>query len=98
MHTIDDEFRADWDRITRSRAFRALVGKTQVVPLPRSDRLRTRMTHVLEVTSLARAIARALGLRETLAEAIGLAHDLGHPAFGHVGERVLAHLSGNFHH
>lgn len=82
----------------RSRAFRRLAGKTQVVPLPRHDHLRTRLTHVLEVTALSRRFARALSLDEALAEAIALAHDLGHPPFGHVGERILAHMSGGFHH
>jgi dGTPase len=60
--------------------------------------LRTRITHVLEVSAIARSIARALGLDESLTEAIALAHDMGHPPFGHVGERVLAHLAGHFHH
>ncbi len=91
-------FRRDCDRIQRSAAFRALAGKTQVVPLPRLERLRTRITHVLEVSAIARSIARALGRDESLTEAIALAHDLGHPPFGHVGERVLARLSGSFHH
>jgi dGTPase len=98
MHISIDPFRADCDRIQRSAAFRALAGKTQVVPLPRLERLRTRITHVLEVSAIARSIARALGLDESLAEAIALAHDMGHPPFGHVGERVLAHLAGHFHH
>ncbi len=91
-------FRADCDRIARSSAFRALAGKTQVVPLPRRERLRTRITHVLEVSAIARSIARELRLDESLTEAIALAHDLGHPPFGHVGERVLARASGHFHH
>ena len=94
-------FRADCDRIQRSAAFRALAGKTQVVPLPRLDRLRTRITHVLEVSAISRSIARALDLDESLAEAIALAHDLGHPPFGHAGERALARLlrdDGGFDH
>ena len=98
QYTHPESFRRDCDRIQRSAAFRALAGKTQVVPLPRLERLRTRMTHVLEVSAIARSIGRVLGLDESLTEAIALAHDLGHPPFGHVGERVLAHLAGNFHH
>jgi dGTPase len=98
MSVSPPNHRAECVRIVRSQAFRSLAGKTQVVPLPRGDVVRTRITHVLEVTALAREIANALELDEALAEAIALSHDLGHPPFGHVGEKALAHASGNFHH
>jgi dGTPase len=98
VHLDESPFHDECARIARARAFRRLAGKTQVVPLPRGDHLRTRLTHVLEVSAIARHLARALALREPLAEAIALAHDLGHPPFGHVGERVLAQLTGGFHH
>lgn len=94
----ENPLREQIERLVRSRAFRRMAGKTQVVPLPRADHVRTRLTHVLEVATLSRRIARALRRNEDLAEAIALAHDLGHPPFGHVGERVLAHASGSFHH
>jgi dGTPase len=80
-------------------AFRRLAGKTQVLVAPRDGSLRTRLTHTLEVASMARRIARALGKDESLAEAIAMAHDIGHPAFGHAGEQALARLApGGFHH
>lgn len=80
-------------------AFRRLAGKTQVLVAPRDGALRTRLTHTLEVASMARRIARALGHDESLAEAIAMAHDIGHPAFGHAGEQALARLApGGFHH
>ena len=79
----------DRDRIVHSKAFRRLKHKTQVFVAPEGDHYRTRMTHTLEVTQIARTVARALALNEDLTEAIGLGHDLGHPPFGHIGEAVL---------
>jgi dGTPase len=79
----------DRDRIVHSKAFRRLSHKTQVFIAPRGDHYRTRLTHTLEVTQIARTVARALALNEDLVEAIGLGHDLGHPPFGHVGEEFL---------
>jgi len=82
-------FRRDCDRIIHSTAFRRLKHKTQVFVFDDGDHFRTRLTHTLEVTQVSRALARALGLDEDLAEALALAHDLGHPPFGHAGERAL---------
>ncbi|MGZ4268643.1 MAG: deoxyguanosinetriphosphate triphosphohydrolase [Solirubrobacteraceae bacterium] len=79
----------DRDRIVHCKAFRRLKHKTQVFVAPEGDHYRTRLTHTLEVTQISRTVARALGLNEDLTEAIGLGHDLGHPAFGHIGEAVL---------
>jgi dGTPase len=79
----------DRDRIVHSKAFRRLSHKTQVFIAPRGDHYRTRLTHTLEVTQIARTVARALALNEDLVEAIGLGHDLGHTPFGHVGEEFL---------
>jgi dGTPase len=82
-------FQRDRDRIVHAKAFRRLKHKTQVFVAPQGDHYRTRLTHTLEVTGIARTAARALRLNEDLAEAIGLGHDLGHPPFGHIGEAVL---------
>src|SRR4051794_30489090 len=79
----------DRDRIVHSESFRRLKHKTQVFVAPEGDHYRTRLTHTLEVTQIARTVARALRLNEDLAEGIGLGHDLGHPPFGHIGEAVL---------
>jgi dGTPase len=82
-------FQRDRDRILHSKAFRRLKGKTQVFIDPAGDHYRTRMTHTLETTAIARVVARALRLNEDLTEAIGLGHDMGHPPFGHAGEAAL---------
>ena len=82
-------FQRDRDRILHSKPFRRLKGKTQVFIDPAGDHYRTRMTHTLETTAIARGAARALRLNEDLVEAIGLGHDMGHPPFGHAGEEAL---------
>src|SRR6266542_562573 len=82
-------FQRDRDRILHSKAFRRLKGKTQVFIDPIGDHYRTRMTHTLETTAIARGVARALRLNEDLTEAVGLGHDMGHPPFGHTGEEAL---------
>ncbi|MFN3336941.1 MAG: deoxyguanosinetriphosphate triphosphohydrolase, partial [Thermomicrobium sp.] len=91
-------FQRDRDRIIHSKAFRRLKHKTQVFIAPSGDHFRTRLTHTLEVTQIARTIGRALRLNEDLIEAIGLAHDLGHTPFGHTGERALAAVFPGFRH
>ena len=85
-------FQRDIDRITHSKSFRRLKHKTQVFLQPEGDHYRTRLTHTLEVSRLARTVARALRLNEDLAEAIALGHDLGHTPFGHAGERALNNI------
>src|SRR5581483_7914259 len=82
-------FQRDRDRILHSKQFRRLKGKTQVFIDPAGDHYRTRMTHTLETTAIARVVARALRLNEDLVEAIGLGHDTGHTPFGHAGEEAL---------
>ncbi len=92
-------FQRDIDRVVYSKAFRRLKHKTQVFLQPEGDHYRTRMTHTLEVTRIARTIARALSLNEDLTEAVALGHDLGHTPFGHAGERALNELMpGGFAH
>jgi dGTPase len=94
---IRTPFQRDRDRIVHSKPFRRLKGKTQVFIDPAGDHYRTRMTHTLETTGIARVVARGLRLNEDLVEAIGLGHDTGHPPFGHAGEEALdAALSERF--
>ncbi len=87
--TVRTEFQRDRDRRIHSKAFRRLMHKTQVFLSPEADHYRTRLTHTLEVSQIARTIARALRLNEDLTEAAALGHDLGHTPFGHAGERLL---------
>src|SRR5262244_3219799 len=92
-------FQRDRDRIIHSKAFRRLKHKTQVFFAPTGDHYRTRLTHTLEVSQIARTIAKVLRLHEELTEAIALGHDLGHTPFGHAGERVIDRLMpGGFNH
>jgi dGTPase len=88
-------FQRDRDRILHSKPFRRLKHKTQVFIAPLGDHYRTRLTHTLEVTQIARTVARALRLNEDLVEAIGLGHDLGHAPFGHSGESAISHAQGH---
>ncbi len=100
-HPIRTVFQRDRDRIIHSAAFRRLEYKTQVFVNHEGDYYRTRLTHTLEAAQIARTVARALGLNEELAEAVALAHDLGHTPFGHAGEKVLNELMtpyGGFDH
>jgi dGTPase len=99
--SVRTPFQRDRDRILHSKPFRRLKGKTQVFIDPAGDHYRTRMTHTLETTGIARVVARALALNEDLTEAIGLGHDMGHPPFGHAGEAALDELlrdRGGFRH
>jgi dGTPase len=99
--TEDDlrtSYQRDRDRIVHSKAFRRLAHKTQVFLAPEGDHYRVRLTHTLEVTQIARTIARALRLNEDLVEAICLGHDLGHTPFGHLGEEVVARFQPGFRH
>ncbi len=100
-HPMRSPFQRDRDRIVHSRAFRRLEYKTQVFINHEGDHYRTRLTHTIEVSTIARTIAKALFLNEDLAEAIALAHDVGHPPFGHTGEDILdelMHDEGGFEH
>ncbi|MBR4040642.1 MAG: deoxyguanosinetriphosphate triphosphohydrolase [Clostridia bacterium] len=93
------EYQRDRDRILHCKSFRRLKGKTQVFLSPQGDHYRTRLTHTLEVTQVARTLARALRLNEDLAEAIAMGHDLGHTPFGHAGEAALDQIiDGGFEH
>ena len=87
-------YQRDRDRVIHSKSFRRLKHKTQVFLAPYGDHYRTRLTHTLEVSQIARTIAKALRVNEELTEAIALAHDIGHTPFGHVGERTLTRISG----
>jgi dGTPase len=95
---IRTAFQRDRDRILHSKSFRRLKHKTQVFLSPEGDHYRTRLTHTLEVSQIARTISRALGLNEDLTEAISLGHDLGHTPFGHAGERALKQVDSEFEH
>jgi len=88
-HPYRGPYQRDRDRVVHSRAFRRLERKTQVFTSPYSDHFRNRLTHTIEVTQAARTVAAALGLNEDLVEALALAHDIGHPPFGHSGEEAL---------
>lgn len=95
VHAYRSPFARDAARILHARAFRRLAGKTQVFTRlrtdPPADHFRSRLTHTLEVTQISRTLARSLGLNEELSEALALAHDIGHPPFGHAGEKALDH-------
>src|SRR5437763_5268855 len=101
-HPYRSDYARDRDRIIHSRAFRRLEAKTQVFTTRYSDHFRNRLTHTLEVAQIARTVAAALGLNTELAEALALVHDIGHPPFGHAGERKLDELmsahGGRFNH
>jgi len=88
-HPYRNEYARDRDRVVHSRAFRRLEAKTQVFTTRFSDHFRNRLTHTLEVAQIARTVAHALGVNEDLAEALALVHDIGHPPFGHAGEKKL---------
>jgi len=102
QHPYRDDYARDRDRVIHSRAFRRLEAKTQVFTTRYSDHFRNRLTHTLEVAQIARTVAGALHLNSDLAEALALVHDIGHPPFGHAGERKLDELlrphGGNFNH
>src|SRR5579862_6691872 len=91
-HPYRNDFQRDRDRVIHSRAFRRLEAKTQVFTTRYSDHFRNRLTHTLEVAQIARTVAAALCLNSDLAEALALVHDIGHPPFGHAGERRLDQL------
>ncbi|MGH9591577.1 MAG: dGTP triphosphohydrolase [Bryobacteraceae bacterium] len=101
-HPYRSEFRRDRDRVVHARAFRRLENKTQVFTPGLSDHFRNRLTHTIEVSQIARTVASALGLNEDLTEALALAHDIGHPPFGHSGEaeldRMMRRFGGRFDH
>src|SRR5271156_4676922 len=88
-HPYRTDYARDRDRVIHSRAFRRLEAKTQVFTTRFSDHFRNRLTHTLEVAQIARTVAHALGVNEDLAEALALVHDIGHPPFGHAGEKNL---------
>src|SRR5262245_36496644 len=101
-HPYRNDFQRDRDRIVHSRAFRRLENKTQVFTRRYSDHFRNRLTHTLEVAQISRTVGRALALNTDLVEALALAHDIGHPPFGHAGEEILDRLmreqGGRFDH
>src|SRR5437016_3116480 len=88
-HPYRNDFQRDRDRVIHARAFRRLEAKTQVFTRRYSDHFRNRLTHTIEVSQISRTIAGALGLNVDLAEALALVHDIGHPPFGHAGEKAL---------
>src|SRR5271170_1205816 len=92
QHPYRNDYARDRDRVVHSRAFRRLEAKTQVFTTRYSDHFRNRLTHTLEVAQIARTVAGALSLNTDLAEALALAHDIGHPPFGHAGEHKLDQL------
>ncbi len=97
--SVRTDYQRDRDRIIHSKSFRRLMHKTQVFLAPEGDHYRTRLTHTIEVSQIARTIARGIGLNEDLAEAIAMGHDLGHTPFGHSGEAVLNEIyPGGFKH
>lgn len=96
VHPFRTDFQRDRERIVHSSAFRRMTGKTQVLVASVNDHHRTRLTHTLEVAQVARTVARRLRLNEDLTEAIALAHDLGHPPFGHAGEKALNECLASF--
>jgi dGTPase len=102
LHRYRSEYARDRDRIVHARAFRRLEAKTQVFTMRFSDHFRNRLTHTIEVSQIARTVAAALGLNAELVEALALVHDIGHPPFGHAGERKLDELmrehGGSFNH
>ena len=102
QHPYRDDYARDRDRVIHARAFRRLEAKTQVFNTRYSDHFRNRLTHTLEVAQMARTVAGALQLNTDLAEALALVHDIGHPPFGHAGERKLDELmrahGGRFDH
>src|SRR3954471_22501735 len=89
QHAYRDDFQRDRDRIIHSRAFRRLENKTQVFTRRYSDHFRNRLTHTIEVAQISRTISGVLGLNVDLVEALALVHDVGHPPFGHAGEKAL---------
>src|SRR5213596_843897 len=89
QHPYRNDFQRDRDRVIHSRSFRRLEAKTQVFTRRYSDHFRNRLTHTIEVSQISRTIAGALGLNVDLAEALALVHDIGHPPFGHAGEKAL---------
>lgn len=95
-HAYRNEFRRDRDRVVHARAFRRLENKTQVFTPGLSDHFRNRLTHTIEVSQIARTVASVLGLSEDLTEALALAHDIGHPPFGHAGEGELDSMMRRF--
>src|SRR5690242_10471813 len=95
-HPYRNDFQRDRDRVIHARAFRRLEDKTQVFTLRHSDHFRNRLTHTLEVSQISRTIAAQLGLNVDLVEALALVHDLGHPPFGHAGERALDTVVGKY--
>src|SRR5579864_28932 len=88
-HPYRGEYARDRDRVIHSRAFRRLEAKTQVFTTRYSDHFRNRLTHTIEVTQIARTVAQAMGLNSDFVEALALVHDVGHPPFGHTGEKCL---------